>query len=409
MSGITVSVVVPYYDAQTQLDLVLDALEHQTLPLHRLEVVVADDGSPSPPYLGERPYRVDLVRQDDRGFRAGAARNLGAAASSGEVLCFLDGDTVPAPGYLAATVQAVLAGERDRLVVGRRRHVDLDGWAPADVRAWLAGEQGHRVPHEHPEPSWLVDAYRRTDNLAAAGDDAYRFVIGAVLTVPRVLFDAVGGFEPAFTRYGGEDWELANRCWLAGADFVHAPGAVAWHHGPDFVGRPEDHLRVKNLEGAAVAPFVTDPAARGRGLVWAQPDVVVRLDDRGWSHAEVLVTVASLLRDTDAGVWLTGPADAALHPLAADPRVHRGRPGPDVLRRCRYQAEVTHPLVLDDTRLRRLCEAAPVYVAPGLTVRRTRDLSRNENSAPRRPGLLARAIGPELDLEREWGRAARLP
>ncbi|MYW74740.1 glycosyltransferase, partial [Pseudonocardia sp. SID8383] len=66
--------------------------------------VVADDGSPEPPdpaaLAGPVPVRV--VTQDDRGFRAAAARNRGAAQVEGDVLVFLDADTVPGPGFVAA-------------------------------------------------------------------------------------------------------------------------------------------------------------------------------------------------------------------------------------------------------------------------------------------------------------------
>ena len=53
----------------------LAALRPQTHPAARLQVVVADDGSDP---LPEVPADVTLVSQDDRGFRAAAARNLGA-------------------------------------------------------------------------------------------------------------------------------------------------------------------------------------------------------------------------------------------------------------------------------------------------------------------------------------------
>ncbi len=396
-----VCVVIPYFDAQQRLDLVLEALELQTWPADRLEVVVADDGSRVAPELGERPYRTTLVRQPDLGFRAAAARNLGAAAGGGDLLCFLDGDTVPDRGYVAAMVDAVGTGQV--LAVGRRRHVDLRGWVPSRVRDWLLGGRG---PDEHPAPQWLADAYCRTENLATVGDDGYRFVIGAVLALPRGLFESVGGFEESFTEYGGEDWELANRCWLAGADFRHVPEAVAWHDGHDFAGRSEDHVAVKNVEGLATAPFITDPAARGHGLLWPQPDVVVRLHDDGWTDAALLLTVSSLLRDTDAGVWMSRERPHA--PLLGDPRVHVGEPDRRVLARCRFQVDVRQPVMLKGSRLRELCAGAPLGLGSALTVRRTRDLNRGHLEAPATAGFAVELLtDTDLDLERVWGRAAR--
>jgi GT2 family glycosyltransferase len=396
-----VSVVVPHYEAPHDLDLVLTALELQDHPFELLDVVVADDGSRTLPRPGPRPYAVTVVAQPDEGFRAAAARNLGARAARGEVLCFLDADTVPEPGYVSAVVRCI-AGGAD-LVVGRRRHADLATTSPGQLRRWL--RDGEDAPEVLAEPTWLAEAYARTDDLRAAGDDAYRFVISAVLSVSRRLFEEVGGFEEAFRAYGGEDWEFAHRCWLRGAAFAHAPDAVAWHDGPDFGGRTGDDAarHSRNVEGLALARFVPGVATRGTGLVWAHPDVVVRLDDSAAPDAEVVASVRSLLAGTDCGVWLrTG----AVLDVLEDPRVHPGEPPAGVLARCRFRVDLDRPVVLDGATLAELADVAPVRVGPHLTVRRTRD----EHRGGAEPAVLDDAAGitatvpAEVDLQRAWGR-----
>ena len=84
-----VSVVVAHFDQQAQLERTLAALARQTHPTDLLEVVVADDGSPEPPRV---PDGVRLVRQEDRGFRLAAVRNLGAAFTKSDDEA---GDTQP--------------------------------------------------------------------------------------------------------------------------------------------------------------------------------------------------------------------------------------------------------------------------------------------------------------------------
>ncbi|MGI4894648.1 MAG: glycosyltransferase [Janthinobacterium lividum] len=396
-SAAQVSVVLPYYDDPRLLDLVLTGLELQTLPVERFEVVIADDGSPTPPDPGTRPYPVRVVVQGDQGFRAAAARNLGAAASSGDVLCFLDADTVPEPGYLAAVLAGLSAPLA--LVVGRRRHAELREVGPDALRGWLRGDGA--APREFEEPGWLSAAYARTEDLRSAGDDAYRFVISAVLSVTRELFERVGGFEEAFTAYGGEDWEFAHRCWLAGAEFAHVRDAVAWHDGPEFAGREAAEARrsSQNTEGLTLARFVTDPAARGGGLIWRQPDIVVRLDDVGADVADVVRSLTSLLQGSDAGVWLRDGA-AAEH--LQDPRVHVGEPPPEVVRRCRFQAEAGAPVLLEGATLRDLTDVAPVRVGEFLQVRRTRDVNRGVEVLGTVTGVLARRVRG-VNLQREWG------
>ncbi|MEP6628987.1 MAG: glycosyltransferase, partial [Lapillicoccus sp.] len=269
-----ISVVVPVYGRPEQLDRLLAGLDRQTLDADRFEVVVADDGSPEPLRPGPHAYAVRSVHQHDEGFRAAAARNLGAAAARGSVIAFLDQDCVPAPGYLERV--AVAAGDPWALVVGHRRHAELDGWSADAVRDWLGGSGA--APVELPEPQWLLDGYARTDDLQRPDDRAYQLVISAVLSLNRSLFERLGGFDASFRGYGGEDWELAHRALVAGADLCWLPDAVAWHDGPDLAGRDEDLARTKNAETLALARRIPDADVRGVGLVWHRPDVVVRLD-----------------------------------------------------------------------------------------------------------------------------------
>jgi len=415
-STTTVAVVVPHYELPHDLELVLTALELQDHPLELLEVVVADDGSATRPEPGPRPYRVSVVAQADEGFRAGAARNLGAAATTGEVLCFLDADTVPEPGYVSAVVRAVEAGAE--LVVGRRRHGDLAETTPDQLRSWLSQPGGGGwEPEVFEEPAWLSEAYERTDDLRCAGDDAYRFVISAVLSTTRRLFEAVGGFEEAFSAYGGEDWELAHRCWLRGATFLHARDAVAWHDGPDFAGRTQDEdeaRRSRNVEGLALARFVAGPATRGgasRGLVWEHPDVVVELDLPGGGaedaeDADVVACVRSLLAGSDAGVWLVGGAGRSVVEALDDPRVHAGEVPAAVLGRCRHRVRLDVPVLLEGATLAELAEVAPVRVGAHLLVRRARDDHRDDGAeafALEAPGVSAERPRAS-DLQRTFGR-----
>ena len=398
-----VSVVVPHYESPHDLDLLLTALELQDHPLDLLDVVVADDGSRTLPDPGTRPYAVRVVGQADDGFRAAAARNLGARAARGAVLCFLDADTVPEPGYVSAVVRHLADGAD--LVVGRRRHADLGATSPDGLRRWFT--DGGDAPEILEEPAWLAEAYARTDDLRSAGDDAYRFVISAVLSVSRRLFEEVGGFEESFRSYGGEDWEFAHRCWVRGAAFVHARDAVAWHDGPDFGGRNGDAeaLRSRNVEALALARFVPGTATRGSGLVWAYPDVVVRLDDSTASDAQVVASVRSLLEGTDCGVWLRRGSVAA---VLDDPRVHRGEPPAAVLARCRFRVDLDRPVVLAGGTLQQLADVAPVQVGEHLVVRRTRDEHRGEGTVMVLDAQGVTAAGPgDVDLQRAWGREDR--
>lgn len=276
-----VSVVIPYFNNPEGLQAILQALGEQDYP-GEFECVVADDGSSSPPTFGSEGYGfpIRIVRQEDRGFRAAAARNLGAASARGEVLAFIDGDTIPSQTYLREAVRLPALDPRG-LVVGRRAH----------------GEAGDENAQE---PVWLRDAWLRTGNLAGADDTSWRFIISAVLTCHRHLFDRVGGFDSTIVGYGGEDWEFGWRAWNAGALFHHNPEALAFHPEPDWSGRQgglEDECSQKNPETLELATRITHPIARPEGVSFAVADVLIHLPDsaRDWPAGVAIATITGWL------------------------------------------------------------------------------------------------------------------
>ncbi len=369
-----VSVVIPYFENQPGLDLVLTALTRQRYPADRLQIVVADDGSVAPPTLAAAaPIASVLVRQPNRGFRAAAARNLGAAAADGTVLLFLDGDTVPEPDYVARMVR--LPGcAPDVLAVGRRRHADLTGWTPAMLVEWMSdqnagsgrpGRGAPSEPRELPEPAWLIEGYRRSADLLHADDRSYRHVISAVLGMHRDLFREIDGFSPEFTAYGGEDWELAHRARVAGAVFAHVRDAVAWHDGADWAAReapafptaearrtagtPSASAASKNIETLQLSRLLPDPRARGAGQWCPYTAIIVELP--AGDPGAVLVTARSAFGSgADCGLWLTGDDAPAVVGLLGDPRIRVGPPPADVAARASVWVELTAPTRLDGLR-----------------------------------------------------------
>lgn len=300
-----VSVVVTHYEQQGELDRTLAALRRQTRRPD--EVVVADDGSRRAPAV---PEGVRLVRQEDRGFRAAAARNLGVAATTGDVLVMLDADTTPAPAFVER-MAGLVESLPEALVVGRRRHADLSGSLPDD-RIEEVGPA-----RELPEPAWLRAAYDDTADLLHADATSHRFVISAVLACSRWWYDEIGGFDESFTSYGGEDWEIAHRSWTAGGLLAHRSDAVAWHDGPDAGARDRDadvHLREK----VRVADRTSAPGTTWRGLLRGPADLVVSCDP-ALADTELLVTVDSLLAALPRTTVRLGARHRAL--VGDDPRV----------------------------------------------------------------------------------------
>lgn len=400
MTGTTggVDVVIPYYRDQRMLDRILAALRHQTGldgdgAAWSLRVIVADDGSPAPPVV---PPEVTVVSQDDRGFRASAARHLGAQAGEGDLLLFIDGDTVPGPDYVA-TLCAALEGNPDLLVVGRRRYGRFADTAPG---AEPAAEPAVEPAEILPDPSWPAGFYAETADLRR-GEDLWRGVLSAVCGLHRRLYDLAGGFDPGIVGYGGEDWDLAWRCEQAGGRLRYAPDAVAWHDGPDWAGRanagdapdsasgdaPDDasdgadqaaedapeKLAQKNAESARLARLIASPLTRPTGGIFALPSIAVHIHAGSPEFAgtgAAAATCLSLLNWGDVSVTVdpaTSDAAVIAELFADDPRVglgarnrwwRPGTPGAGPRRRPPVLVDILRPCALgalDPRRLRALC------------------------------------------------------
>lgn len=330
-----VSVIVAYYDQPAELARTLRALDRQTHP--HLEVIVVDDGSPEAPVV---PPHVRLLRMPDLGFRAAAARNLGAAHATGDVLCFLDADTTPEPGYVEALTR-LPSLTSDAVTVGLRRHADLSGTAD-DVSPIEELAPRHALA----DPDWLRDAYASSRDLLDADHRSYRFMISAVLACGRELFAETGGFDERFDRYGGEDWEWAHRAWTRGAVFAHVPTAVAWHDGPDLAGRVDEQelRRRKNHETLALFDLLGVPGSVGRGVRSAAADVVVDLP--GTDPVAVLLCADVLLEAAPQARVLVDDSLASLAP-GDDRVVARSSPSASSLQeRARVRAAVTAPFAV---------------------------------------------------------------
>lgn len=145
-----------------------------------------------------------LVSDGGAAHPVGRARNLAAARARGSVLLLSDDDCVHDEGALAAHAAFHRAVPR-AVGIGPLR-------LPESLR-----DGRLREPFERPA--------------AVAGRASWINMTGANSSVPRDAFEAVGGYDDAWTGYGGEDPELALRLRARGLRFRHVAGADAVHHG----------------------------------------------------------------------------------------------------------------------------------------------------------------------------------
>ncbi len=119
-----VSVIIPFYKQAKYLPAAVASVRAQDYP--NCELIVVDDGSPVPASeVLEDAGELVLIRTENRG--VSAARNTGAARSTGEYLLFFDADDLMPPGSIAAHVEAMRNVPEAALCFAARRDIEADG------------------------------------------------------------------------------------------------------------------------------------------------------------------------------------------------------------------------------------------------------------------------------------------
>ncbi|MFX4294694.1 glycosyltransferase [Streptomyces bohaiensis] len=307
---LTATVVVPAYNGQDALDLTLAALAAQSYPAHLTEVVVVDDGS-SPPIRipGIAPENTRLVLSADGGWGRSHAVRTGAAEAGGEVVVWIDNDTLAHREHLEAQLRWHHLADY-LVVLGSRRVVDHKpgDLTPAAVHEAVArGAADTLYDEETSRPNGWIDAVREaTDDLRAAGPSVGTTLVGSTASVRRDLLRSAGDSDPGMIL--GEDTELGYRLSQAGAVFVPEPEARSWHLGAPTIEREQGGL-LRLIRPHLTHRVPTMRLARRRRRQWLVPyvDVVVEVADA--TAEDVRATVDPVLDGTlpDVRVTLVGP------------------------------------------------------------------------------------------------------
>lgn len=203
----SVSLIATTYNWPQALAAVLESvLRQRVMPC---EVIIADDGSrdDTRALIAEYAARFTLPLihcwQEDRGFRAAAARNRALAMSTGDRIVYVDGDVVLHPEFVASHAAFARNGE---YIQGSRAPLDAQRTAeilanPAHAPHWTQrGVRRKQNAIHAPFLSWLVPSAKdgrtgtRSCNLGVWREDAIR----------------VNGFDERYEGWGREDTDF---CW----------------------------------------------------------------------------------------------------------------------------------------------------------------------------------------------------
>ncbi|HEY1246987.1 MAG TPA: glycosyltransferase [Hyphomicrobiaceae bacterium] len=283
------TVIVPHLNQPGMLQVCLGSLDAQSVGPGAFEVIVVDNGSAELPtaIVGRHP-NVRLLQEQLPG--PGLARNRGAGAALGGILCFIDADCRAHPRWLEQALKTLAAAPPGTVLGG-------------DVQIWR--EAGTRIT--------AVEAYESVF--------AYRFKLyierhgysgTGNLIVRRADFEKVGPFRGLDVA---EDMDWGRRARAAGLTIRYEPGMIVYHPARsslrELLVKWDRHVQ-HDLNGARTRPWWQVRWLGRACLVLASPLVdaakaVVSDRLRGWPARLKAIAVLAAVRGYRAWRMLTLP------------------------------------------------------------------------------------------------------
>ncbi len=237
-----ISVVICAYNAEPTIGPCLESLGRLRYP--DFEVIVIDDGSKDrtgaiADAVAAADARFRVIHQPNRGLSA--ARNVGLAEATGEIVAYTDADCVVDPDWL--THLARLFATTDAAAVGGPNIPEVGGsWVAACIAA---------------APGWpthvLVD------------DETAEHIPGCNMAFRREALLEIGGFNPVYTAAGDDVdacWKLEDR----GRSIRFAGAGFVWH-----VARRSVRAYLRQQRGYGRAEAMLFPRHPHRFNGWRNP------------------------------------------------------------------------------------------------------------------------------------------
>lgn len=190
------------------------------------ELIVVDM-SDTPIEVPAAGFPIRIGRMETDGLPLAAARNRAAAMASGDQLLFLDVDCIAMRDCLGRLSETL--DRHDALLCADVRYLGPDDARESwDETALLAAGAAHPV---------------RCFPLTGVREERHAGLFWSLaFAIRRLRFEALGGFDEAFTGYGAEDTDFGYRAREMRLPLLFVGGAIACHQYHDSYDPPVQHL-----------------------------------------------------------------------------------------------------------------------------------------------------------------------
>ncbi|MCG6892303.1 MAG: glycosyltransferase [Desulfobacteraceae bacterium] len=266
-----VSVVIPTFNRGWVVGEAVESVLSQTYDLY--ELIVVDDGSDdeTADVLAGFGERLTMIRQQNRG--VSAARNAGAAASTGRLLAFLDSDDLWLPEKLA--VQVDFMERRPEARVCQTEEI------------WIRNGSRVNPKRRHRKPSGLI--FEESLTLCLVSPSA--------VMIRRNLFERYGGFDESLPAC--EDYDLWLRIGCRWPVYrIDRPLVVKRGGHADQLSRQPglDRYRVRSLLRLVESGRLTPTQRRAAAAVLAEKAAVYATGCRKRGRVDEAIYYEELVR-----------------------------------------------------------------------------------------------------------------
>jgi glycosyltransferase involved in cell wall biosynthesis len=231
--NIAISVIIPTYNRASVLKKCLEALSIQSIPINTYEVIVSDDGSTDDTkritenIVSKNLCSIYYLWQSNRG--ANAARNNAIHVSKGNILLFINDDTIAISTMLEQHLQSHRQCPDENIAVLGRMTISPE--VPYSIFAKLHLDANYDLWKGKKELDWLA-------------------FYTCNVSVKKSFLIKYGLFEESI-RYH-EDVELSERLSHFGLKIIYNPEALGYHY---HYLKEEEYLNVAIKEGIALAKW----------------------------------------------------------------------------------------------------------------------------------------------------------
>lgn len=216
-----ISIIIPTYNDKETLELSIKSGLLQDYPKDKYEIIIVDDGSSDK--TKETVLEISKVSkvpiryyfQENRGYRVGHARNLGAEHAKGEILVFWNQDIIAFPDLINNFINSIKSNDVIQGYTAGYTILEKDAYKQKNVipeiKEILETKQTHKfrnlkLSKDIRDESFNNSQYNNSESI----EDPWRLFFGTCFAIKREIFEK-NQFDNIFTGWGIEDAELGYR------------------------------------------------------------------------------------------------------------------------------------------------------------------------------------------------------